>query len=1564
MYQEKLKNFKQWSGAPITPREYGDLEEWVKSYETICEIMGIKDTDDVFNLSANLPFVLDNAAMTILGPGIRKKPWNDAKEDLKNQWGIKGGDSEVTRRMVVCRQQPEESVSAFAGRFKRLCALFSVDDEQDPDRWRHVFEIGLRPELQERMIMLDDGKTFDKIYKFAVKMESAIPKTATSVAMMAEAAEDEAEVNFAGRGPFRNRGKGRGKPTGRGWTEDQPICFGCQQPGHFRRNCPKYTKNDSRSSFLQYPQPKEMANEPARNENEATKSSKKGRKKLKQKRKERGKCKPEEAREAEKEAEKTLTGNKNGGEIAAVLTQALDRDIKIQLTMEGKVAITAMADTGADVSLISEEMAAHIEEQTTNQSRITTNIKLQGANGKELQVRGEKQVEVSIGPNRMKARLIVVRNLPRSCIIGKDLLEATSAVIFTAEKQVAFPDAETLVQWAQQAGICKKRCSTRADPTMKPGQCLLVEKRLTVAELKAMRSNRPRNPAIVDRIKFGTAMPQLVKPTKELLREFSDCFAEDADDFGHANVEPLKLKLKDKLRPVHQQPRRLNLVHQEFAAEELERWKKANRVSPSSSPVAVCAHVVPKPSDGKELKWRYVINFPAINDQIETDVHPCGNAELIFDSIHGAACFNKFDFSNAFLQIPMHEESRWLTSFVTEEEQLEFNYVPFGIKPAPAKLQRELNNTFRGLPRYRGYADDWLGAPRDAKEHLATLRDFLSRVRESGFLLKPEKCHLLFDELKFLGRRLTLKEIGPDEDSLAVVRGWPRPTCKEELDRFLGLARWYAPFVKGYAELARPLYNIIKQHSARIKQGEAEPWSWSKTDDSNFAAVKAGILTCIKLTHIDLKKPFVVETDASRKALGAVLLQDGKIVKLLHRVLKPVEVDMHITLLELAAVMFALEKWEHYLLGRTFTIKTDHKALTWLGKQTKSAGKLSEWALQLGKFDYKIEYVPGTEHQLADAISRRPEQEMVATVMRGEEMVLSTDKFLEEQAKDAECKQILKRLQSNDDRTVRDFVVNMNGVLCQLGSRYSYPVLKPVVPKTLTTQVIAACHQEVGHRSEATTKTATAEFFWSGMQGQILEWLKSCKECQARKGPNPNRKLPKGHITSHAPNELVMLDILGGLMPSSEGWKYILLMMDAFTRFAVAAPLKTKTAEEVADVFERIYIQRYGTPKIVHSDQGGEFEREFLVMLRQYRIKKSWTTAYHPQGDGIVERTNRTILNMLSTTLQGNRQAWPDALEQVMRAFNASQHRQTGLTPEFLMLGDAPIRLASKVVQQPKPTKTDERQRKSEWKRAKETVAKKNRDLEEAAKRSSAKSIKFKKGQLVSVYKQSLKEGAYGKLELPWVGPCRILKVEDNGINYVVKQLRGPVAGTFNVKNIKDFFTYYTPKPKAQHGTEKKPMGVLEQPKDLRWLMDWGPATQEQARLVGGNQKQQAAKEKEAQQVEEAEQSSQNQEEQLQGAQHGEQDNAEQAQQGEPQIQAGEAETTSVPSVQGPVQAESEVASAKMGVNENPKFGGGGDGCGEEELAPRTRRRPAHLNDYVTSIPERSAATKNAKRAT
>ena len=377
-----------------------------------------------------------------------------------------------------------------------------------------------------------------------------------------------------------------------------------------------------------------------------------------------------------------------------------------------------------------------------------------------------------------------------------------------------------------------------------------------------------------------------------------------------------------------------------------------------------------------------------------------------------------------------------------------------------------------------------------------------------------------------------------------MVRDWPTPKNVEELHRFLGLGRWYAPFVKDYAELAKPLYSSIKQASNNRKKGEETAFAWGQEQDRAFSTVKQGILKSITLTHIDPSKPFVVETDASRKALAAVLLQDNRVVKLVHRVLKPSEVDKPMTLLELSAVIFALEKWELYLRGRHFTVVTDHEALTWLKKQGKSSGKLSEWALQLTHFDFDIKYRPGKDHILADAISRRAEPDLALAVTTGQDLLPTTTEFLKQQSEDEGCKQIIKRLNANDDKTVKNYVVNVNGILCQVGSKYSYPVLKPVVPKSLVDRVIAACHQEAGHRSSATASMATAEFFWGGMQDQIERWMKACKSCQARRGPNPNRKVPSGHITAKEINELVMVDLLS-LMPTKEGWNYVMVAIDA-----------------------------------------------------------------------------------------------------------------------------------------------------------------------------------------------------------------------------------------------------------------------------------------------------------------------------------------------------------------------------------------------------------------------------------
>ena len=201
------------------------------------------------------------------------------------------------------------------------------------------------------------------------------------------------------------------------------------------------------------------------------------------------------------------------------------------------------------------------------------------------------------------------------------------------------------------------------------------------------------------------------------------------------------------------------------------------RIRESSSKVAVNVHVVPKDAElGGPMQYRLVTNFKPVNDYFESDNHPVGDAQRIFDDIGGdTKAFWKVDFAQAFLQIPVAESSKYLTSFVTQEAQYEFNYVPFGLKSAPAKLQRELNKAFRGLERVYGFADDWLGAPTKEDQVIVGLRAFLNRVRASGFLLKPSKCCYLYDKLTYMGRELTLTGYDPDMESKQALLKLKRP---------------------------------------------------------------------------------------------------------------------------------------------------------------------------------------------------------------------------------------------------------------------------------------------------------------------------------------------------------------------------------------------------------------------------------------------------------------------------------------------------------------------------------------------------------------------------------------------------------------------------------------------------------------------------------------------------------------------------------------------------------------------------------------------------------------------
>ena len=194
--------------------------------------------------------------------------------------------------------------------------------------------------------------------------------------------------------------------------------------------------------------------------------------------------------------------------------------------------------------------------------------------------------------------------------------------------------------------------------------------------------------------------------------------------------------------------------------------------------------------------------------------------------------------------------------------------------------------------------------------------------------------------------------------------------------------------------------------------------------------------------------------------------------------------------------------------------------------------------------------------------------------------------------------------------------------------------------------------------------------YWPGLRGDIQTYIKSCTVCIARKSPCP-RKVPMGHVNVGHRWERVAMDLLDMSVTTTRGNRYVLVMVDCFTRWTEAFPLPDKTAQSVADAFFNQVVWRFGMPTVIHSDQGREFEnkimQEICLLGGSHKTK---TTPYHPESDGMVERFNRTLLMMLAMFAGKNRDDWDDLLPAVMMAYRSSVHESTGFSPYRLMFGE------------------------------------------------------------------------------------------------------------------------------------------------------------------------------------------------------------------------------------------------------------------------------------------------------
>jgi hypothetical protein len=433
-----------------------------------------------------------------------------------------------------------------------------------------------------------------------------------------------------------------------------------------------------------------------------------------------------------------------------------------------------------------------------------------------------------------------------------------------------------------------------------------------------------------------------------------------------------RIELKPGAEPYSRALRRMSTQELDELKKQLQLYLDTGRLRPSESPWGTNV-IFAKKKDGT---LRFCVDYRGLNDLTVRNSYPLPHMEDLFDRLQGGQYYSKIDLHSGFFQIIMAEEDRAKTAFRTRYGHFEWTVLPMGLTNAPATFQHLMNHTFRDFLDLcvLVFLDDIVVYSATFEDHVRDVRAVFQRLQKAGLYAKRSKCSLFRTEIEFLGHIVGRDGLRVMPDKVAAVQRWPQPSNASELRSFLGLAGYYRRFIRDFSKLAAPLHNLT--HTA---EGTA-PYKWRPEHQEAFAALKLALQNAPVLALPDPDKQYVVYTDASDFATGAVLQQDlgnglQPIAFMSHK-MSDAETRYPTHDREMLAIINMLGEWRTYLHGRQpFIIRicTDHNSLQYFTTQQSLSARQARWLDKLADFDFKIEYVKGTTNTVADALSRRPD---------------------------------------------------------------------------------------------------------------------------------------------------------------------------------------------------------------------------------------------------------------------------------------------------------------------------------------------------------------------------------------------------------------------------------------------------------------------------------------------------------------------------------------------------------------------------------------------------------------
>ena len=802
------------------------------------------------------------------------------------------------------------------------------------------------------------------------------------------------------------------------------------------------------------------------------------------------------------------------------------------------------------------------------------------------------------------------------------------------------------------------------------------------------------------------------KKLEEVLNANKTAFHEPNSKLTYATKIECTINTTDDI-PVHQRVYPYPAAYTEEVNKQIKKLLEDGIIRPSRSAWTAPVWVVPKKTDASgEKKFRMVIDYRKINEKTTSDRYPMPEISYVIDQLKGQKYFSTLDLASGFHQIKMKDDDIQKTAFSINNGKYEFTRMPFGLKNAPATFQRAIDDVLRehiGKICYV-YIDDVIVFGKTLEEHLVNLNIILNTLNRANFKIQLDKSEFLHSDVEFLGYIISSEGIKPNHKKIEVIRKFPEPKTIKDLKSFLGMMSYYRRFVKDFAKIAKPLTNLLR--------GERNPMSSKKiylcdTEKQCFNKMKNILSSSDVLIYPDYEKPFLLTTDASDFAIGAVLSQGemgrDKPIHFASRTLSVTEEKFSVPEKEMLAIYWALQTFRNYLYGTKFKILTDHQPLTFALSPKNTNAKLKRWKSYLEEHDYEIMYKPGKTNVVADALSR-----MVCSMTKTQRSADTSDDFYiisTEVPINAFRHQVIIKNGPNSvivehpfesytriTITIADINENsilqilkthfniglVNGLLTDedtmgkiqetyrkyfgqqrlLKIRFTQKQLEDVQDENEQWNVVRNEHMRAHRCVQENKLQIMRKFYFPKLHQKLRDFIVNCRICNENKyDRNPIKYPLQKTPIPNAPFQIAHVDIL--FLESNHFLTYI----DKFSKFAQVMHVQSRAAIDIVPALKEL-LSKYKPPDILVMDG----EKSFMTgdLVNYYNgtgITPYITATGRSEMNGTVERLHSTLLELYRITKTENpTKPLIELMHMVLHKYNSSIHTATKFTPYEIIL--------------------------------------------------------------------------------------------------------------------------------------------------------------------------------------------------------------------------------------------------------------------------------------------------------